>query len=150
MAIEDTITTRLSTDATLIAILTGGIYARGALGREGLTRETKAAAFDSNGYLKPTAVVAQRALVPDGNVQDQISQQASAAQIVEIYLYEDKGYTNIDAAMNRIYVLLQGYQFADIFPLEWANTVDRQRDTGALDGASMARIDFAVYQVRSS
>ncbi len=148
MATEDTIAAKLNTDATLLAILTGGVYARGALGREGLTRETATAAFDANGYLEPCAVVAQRALVPDGNVQDQMSQQASASQVVEIYLYEDTGYDNIDAAMDRIYALLQGYQLSGAFPLEWTNTVDRQRDRGALDGASLARMDWAIYQVR--
>jgi len=149
MAREDAIAAVLNADATLLATLTGGVYARGALGRAGLTRETAAAAFDgTTGYLLPCAVVVERAEVPDGNVQDQDAQIASAAQIVEVYVYEDAGYTNIDTALDRIYALLQGYQLTGAFPLEWANTINRQRDTGALDGASLARIDFAVYQVQ--
>ena len=110
MAREDAIAAVLNADATLLATLTGGVYARGALGRAGLTRETAAAAFDgTTGYLLPCAVVVERAEVPDGNVQDQDAQIASAAQIVEVYVYEDAGYTNIDTALDRIYALLQGY-----------------------------------------
>jgi hypothetical protein len=138
-------------DVTLMAVLTGGVFKAETVGREGVTRETAAAAFDANGYLKPCALVRQRGNVPDGNVSDGITQQTSAAQVVEVYVYEDRGYSNIDAALDRLYALFQGYAFTGAsgsFPCEWVNTIDRQRDNGALANASLARIDFAVYSVK--
>ena len=62
MSRETDFETRMEADATLAAILTGGVYTSGAVGELGITRETTSAAFDSNGYLKPCALVRQCAL----------------------------------------------------------------------------------------
>lgn len=152
MSRETQIETLLEADATLMAILTGGIYTSGAVGPEGISRATTPSAFDANGYLKPTALVRQRDLVPDGNVQDGMAQMDSAIQVVEVWLYADQGdgYTAIDNAINRIYSVLRGVQLEDAFPLELANIIQRQRDEGALAGAALGRIDFAVYSIFGS
>lgn len=147
MSRETDFETRMEADASLMAILTGGVYAAGSLGLLGITRETVPAAFDANGYLKPCALVRQRPLIPDLQVIDQIAQVASATQVVEIYVYEDSGYTNIDSALGRLYTLFYGYQFSDSFPVEWLGTLDRERDQGALPGASMARQEWLVANV---
>ncbi len=138
----------MQADTTLMATLTGGVYAAGSLGREGLTREAAPGAFAADGWLKPAAVVRQRGLVPDGAVRDAGSGDTSAVQVVEIYLYQDAGYAAIDVALDRLYALLSGLALTGAFAPEWTNTIDRQRDTGALDGASLARMDWAVYQIR--
>lgn len=148
MTRETDFETRMEADATLMAILTGGVYVAGALGLGGINRTDTPAAFDSTtGYLKPCALVRQRALVADLQVNDQIAQVASATQVVEIYLYEDSGYSNIDAALSRLFTLFFGHQFTGTFPLEWIGTLDRERDQGALDGSSMARMEFLVANV---
>lgn len=147
MSREANFKTRMDADATLLAILTGGVYAAGSLGLLGITRETTPSAFDSNGYLKPCALVRQRPLIPDLQVVDFTAQVASAAQVTEIYVYEDSGYTNIDSALSRLYTLFYGYKFSDSFPVEWLGTLDRERDQGALNGASMARMEFLVPNV---
>lgn len=147
MSRETDFETRMEADATLMAILTGGVYAAGSIGLLGITRETTPSAFDSNGYLKPCALVRQRPLIPDLQVVDFTVQAASATQVVEIYVYEDSGYTNIDNALNRLYTLFYGYKFSDSFPVEWLGTLDRERDQGALSGASMARMEFLVPNV---
>lgn len=149
MAREDDFATLMAADATLVAILTGGIYKSGTVGNEGITRETAPTTFDANGYLKPCALVAQRAAVPDNQVRDGMAQHTSTVQVVEIWLYQDGGgYTSIDAAKARLYVLFEGYPFADSLPVESVNEVSRERDEGALKGASLERVDFAVYSVR--
>lgn len=147
MAREDDFATRMTGDATLMAILTGGVYKSGTVGLEGITRDTVPAAF-SGGYLLPSALVKQRGNVADNQVRDGIAQHTSTTQVVEIYLYQDTGYTAIDLAKARLYVLFEGYQFNDSLPVESVNEVGRERDDGALAGASLERIDFAVYSVR--
>lgn len=147
MAREDDFHARMIADATLMAILTGGVFTSGAVGLEGISRETTPAAFDANGYLKPCALVRQRGRVPDNNVRDYQAQKTSTAQVVEIYLYQDVGYTAIDAAITRLYTLLEGHLFADTFEVQLVNVIDRTRDEGALTGASLARLDWAVYSI---
>lgn len=148
MAREDDFATRMEADATLMAILTGGVYTAGELGFEGITRETAAGAFDADLYLKPAALVRQRGLVPDGMVEDDVDQDTSVRQVVEVYLYQDTGYASIDLAASRLFVLFQGYQFADSFPVKLINQIDRQRDEGALKGRSLARLDWEVFSVK--
>ena len=147
MSREADFQTRMEADSTLMATLTGGVFISGELGREGITRTSAPTAFDSNGYLKPCALVRQRALTPDLQVVDQIEQVSSATQVIEIYVYQDSGYTSIDTALGRLYTLFFGYQFSDSFPLEWIGTLDRERDGGALDGASMARQEWLTIEV---
>jgi hypothetical protein len=145
---EELVAVRLEGDGTLTAILTGGVYTRAEVGRDGITRESAPAAFDADGFLKPAALVRQRGLVPDGVVRDQIERVASAAQVVEIWLYEDRGYASIDGALEELFGLLEGYQFESGFPAEWINTIDREQDEGALAGASLARMDFLINVVK--
>lgn len=134
-------------DATLTAILTGGVYTSAEVGHNGITQDSTPSAFDVNGNLKPTALVKNRELIPDGQVQDFIAQHTSANQVVEIWLYEERGYTNIDLAKARLYTLFQGYQFSTGFEVEWVNTVERQKDEGALAGASVERQDWFVSTI---
>lgn len=148
MSRENDFYARMIADATLVAILTGGVWKKETTGLEGITRETAAAAFDVAGYLRPTALVRQRDIVPDGAVRDPMAQKASTSVVIEIWLYEDRGYTNIDAAMSRLFTLFEGYQFSDSFEVQWVNTVDRLRDMGSLKGASLARMDWQVSSVR--
>lgn len=145
---ENLFATRMEADATLMAILTGGVYEAGEVGVEGISRENTPGAF-SDGYLRPAALVRQRTLAPDFIVYDEIEQDTSVRQVVEIWLYEDSGYTNLDLASARLFVLFQGYQFSDSFPAQLINQIDRARDEGALKGRSLARLDFEVFSVRS-
>lgn len=135
------------TGTPIMATLTGGVFTKAEVGRDGITRNSAPGAFDANGYLKPCALVKQRGLVPDGAIRDGITQDVSAAQVIEIFVYEDGGYTSIDAALARIRDLFIGHHFTSSFEVEWVNLIDRERDEGALQGASMARIDFRVRSI---
>jgi hypothetical protein len=148
---EDDFANRMEADATLMATLTGGVYAAGEVGLEGISRDTTPSAF-SSGYLLPAALVRQRSDVPDNAVWDEATQHTSFRQVVEIYLYEDRGYSSIDTAAERLFQLFQGYQFTSpnpSFPVKLINKLDRFRDEGALKGNSLARLDFEVFTVRS-
>lgn len=148
MSRETDFKTVMQADATLMSVLTGGVYTVDTIGRDGISRDTAPAAFDSDGYLKPCALVKQRGQVPDNQVVDKSI--ASASQVVEIWLYQDSGYTAIDSAVSRIFLLFNWHQFSNSFPLEWAGTINRERDSGSLNGASLARIDWLVAAIEGA
>lgn len=149
MSRETDFETVMEADATLMAILTGGVYPFGSLGLEGITRESVPTAFDANGYLKPCCIVKQRAAVPDGVLDDMITKEATTGQAVELWFYEDRGYTNIDAGMLRSRVLFHGYRFNDSFPMEApTDIITRGKDEGALKGKSMGRQDWIVIDIQ--
>lgn len=153
MSRENDFYARMIADATLVATLTGGIYKRESVGVEGITRETTPAAFST--YLRPCALVKQRANIPDGAVPDEGAQYASAQQVVEVWLYDDSGagYTAIDAAKRRLYALFESHRFTGASacaPIRWAGGLDRERDPGPLKGACMARMDFRVVAIEKA
>jgi hypothetical protein len=151
---------RMATDATLMAILLGGVWTPSGYilppaivvghiaGLEGISRDATPAAF-SGGYLLPTSLVKQRANVPTGDIEDYNDLTTSARQIVEIWLYCDQasGYTPLDLAAARLYVLFQGYVMSDSFEVRLANVLDRQRDDASLSGASLVRQDWQVDNI---
>lgn len=145
MSREQQIATLLLADGTLGAILTGGVYSYGELSPEGITRELTPSAFDSmSGFLLPCAIVKQRGDIPTFEAGDRAGQVTSANVVVEIWIYEAITYTAIDAAKPRIYAVLQGHVLPDSYEIYLANTLSRQRDTGALQDASMERVDYVV------
>lgn len=82
-------------DATLMAILTGGLYTT-----DEISRQKTPAAFDANSELRPCALLRLTSTSPTG------PHYHSAQQGIELYLYQKAGYDQIDAAINRIYQLL--------------------------------------------
>ncbi len=144
MSFEAEVAVILAADATLLALLTGGIYVSATAGPLGITRDTVPAAFDANGYLKPAALVKQRNKVTTGDVLDFDAKIESARQVVEVWLYQDSGYETLDTAAARVRTLLMGRQLTDSFELRLAQWIDRQRDEGALNGASLERLDWQV------
>lgn len=148
MARETDFYNRMVADSALNLILTGGVYQAGVVGLEGISRESTPAAF-SGGYLLPCALIRQRGNVPDNAVRDGMAQIVSTMQICEVWLYADSGagYTAIDAAGARLFVLFEGYALPGAFPTELVNVIDRARDEGSLSGAGLARYDWAVHSI---
>ena len=138
---------RMTADATLTSLLTGGVFTSGLAGEEGISRDTTPDAFDPDGYLQPCALVVQQGNIADGQVVDYDTQTISSIQRVEIWLYQDRGYATIDAAAARLRTLFLGHKFSDTFELWLANVIDRERDRGALNGASLIRQDWQVNSV---
>lgn len=146
MSRESEVKAVLAADATLMAILTGGVFASEDVGVEGISRETTPGAF-SSGYLKPCALVKQRVEMVTPDVEEFDSLYISTSQIVEIWLYEDRGYSSIDSAKSRILTLLNGKILTQSFEMKLAMIVHRQRDLGALKGASLERMDWQIWAV---
>lgn len=146
MSFEAEVADLLEADATLDALLTGGVYESATVGPLGISRESTPAAFDADGYLKPTALVRQRNIVPTGDVLDFDAKLESARQVVEVWLYADQsgGYATLDTAAARVRQVLMGETLSDSFELRLALWVDRERDEGALSGSLLERLDFQV------
>lgn len=90
------IKTLLEADATLMAILTGGIHDRTEISPK-LTPD----AYDDRGDLKPCAVLRMSSATPKGTFDN------AADQYFQLYFYQKKGdYDEIDAAMARAWTLL--------------------------------------------
>lgn len=88
----------LSTDATLMGTLTGGLYAAGTVGE--ISRQTTPDAFDDNGEIEPCGLVRFETETPWG-VHDH-----SARLYFTVMLYERVGASAIDEARARMYALL--------------------------------------------
>lgn len=146
MSRESDFKTLLDADAPLNVILTGGIYIYEDVGVEGISRETTPGAY-SSGYLLPCALIKQRGEVVTPDAKDYDTLLLSTSQVVEIWLYEDRGYSNLDNAKSRLITILHGYTFSTAFEAELIHVVDRQRDESALKDSSLVRLDWMINSV---
>lgn len=161
MARDVEVATYLRTDSTLTGILLGGIYAESEIGGiGGFVRGSDnpddsdysptAAAFDEDGFLRPSLMVGDRAQVPFGDVLDLAEQKASASQVTELYFYEDRGHEEIDIAKERAYALMQGHRFSGAYPARWALDTPPVPDTGPLAGNTTIRQDWQIVSIRGN
>jgi len=141
------IKTRLEADATLLATATGGIYDLTETGRLGINRTNTPAAFDSNGVIKPCVLLRLRSSTPDYVLQDDTSQYQSVREMIEVYFYEDSGYTAIETMRTRCYALLQATQVTGAFAIRWAGDIRSSIDFDL--NASVERSDYQVTTKRS-
>ena len=145
MALESQFVAIMQADSELMAVLTGGVYAYGELTAAGITQDSTPDAFDSDGYLLPCAIVKQRGEAPAAPPFDVLTKAVAVNVAVEIWLYEDVFYVQIDAAKPILMRLFQGYdQLPDSFEVYLSNVLARQRDSAALAGHAMERLDFIV------
>lgn len=114
--ILDAVVTALTGDATLLATLTGGVY-DGRTVQE-ISRQNTPSAYDAWLDLKPCALVRGESQTPWGPLQH------STRLYVTVWLYQQSGYTAIEAARERIYDLLHRNQLSTtegIFDVRHAN-----------------------------
>lgn len=137
----------LEADATLVALAIGGIYDYAETGPNGISRTTTPGAFDSNEIMEPCILLKSRGAVPDLALTDEGTQYLSVQEALEVWFYEDTGYTNVEAMRNRVYTLLHTTQLADTFKLLWAGDVRNQRDTDI--DANVERSEFTVHTFKS-
>lgn len=128
MTILSSIKTLLEADATLLATATGGVWDFSETGRMGINRTNTPAAFDSAGIIKPCVLVRARAMNPDFILRDPSGKYNSARQVIECWLYEDSGYSNIATMKQRIYALLAESRVTGTFWVSWAGGSGEQFD----------------------
>lgn len=139
----------LEADGTLLATATGGVWDMDEAGPNGLSRTLNGAAFDANEIIKPAVLLKLRSSNPDGMLADDANQYRSVREVLEVYFYEDAGYSNIETMRDRVYALLHAQQLADtdVFKCYWAGNVRGPRDTD-LD-ANMERSEYTVHRQKS-
>ena len=148
MSALSSIKARLEADATLLATATGGIYDLTETGRLGINRTNTPSAFDAAGVIKPCLLLRLRSATPDGVLQDDSGQYQSVREAIEVYFYEDSGYTNIETMRSRVYTLLQATQVAGAFAIRWAGDIRSSIDFDL--NASVERSDYSVVTYRSA
>lgn len=147
MSALSSIKARLEADATLLATATGGIYDLAETGRLGINRTNTPSAFDSAGVIKPCVLLRLRSATPDFVLQDDASQYQSVRELIEVYYYEDSGYTAIETMRSRVYALLQATQVTGAFAIRWAGDIRSSIDFDL--NASVERSDYSVVTKRS-
>lgn len=147
MGIVTTIKTILEADATLTALATGGIYDMDEAGAKGINRTLTPSAFDGNGIIKPSILIRLRSSTPDPALQDDSNQYIAVREVVEVYLFQDSGYSTIDGMRARVYALLHAKRLSNTFRVEWAGDVRTMRDND-LD-SSVERADYLSITWRS-
>lgn len=138
MGLSETIRDLLAADATLTALLIGGIYSFEQTGRNGLSRATTPNAY--NGFLQPCAVIKA------GDVQTIPAIRDSAAgsrQTVAVFLYDDSSYGSILTARDRVLALLDRQWINGAGFVERVGGSDDARDP-KLNNAALIRLDFEV------
>ena len=122
MSISDSVKTVLEADVTLMALLTGGVYANGEI-----TKQATAAAFDANGEIKPCALVNEGTELPIG------PHIYGVQTAVVVYVYQREGFDVIEPASSRIYALLHYQKIGSkTWNVIYQSKIKNQRDI-ALD-----------------
>lgn len=149
MSNQSDIKTVLAADATLLATATGGVYVWSDTNRLGISIETVPDAFNTTtGLIKPCLLIKGRGERPDGGFADDTTQIVSTSEIVEIWFYEDTGYTNIEAMRARVYRLLHG-KYISTHIVRWAGDPLVQMRDEAMGNVSVERSDYEIRSVKS-
>ena len=146
--IEEMYTAYLESFPALMALATGGIYPYTSLGLQGISRETTPEAFDADGYLQPTIVVKTRAPLPDNRISDVREKLLAQVQVLELWVYEEDGYVNINLILEFCFNALHGHIFPGFVPIVWLYTSPSLKDDAALKGSSFIRVDFNTRKLR--
>lgn len=131
----------------LVALATGGIWDWDETGRMGINRSNAAtsAAF-TNGIIKPCLLLKLRSSVPFGDIADDAAAITGGRDMLEVWAYQDSGYSTIRSMLDRVYTLLQGKTLGG-FVCRWAGDLQPLRDTDM--DANVERSDYSVVWLRS-
>lgn len=147
--ISGALKTMLSADATLAGILTGGIYRFDEPGMNGISPKSLAAAYDTDKFLKPCAVIHQRSNLKWGGMHDSANQVDSMRAVVEIFVYDDaaRSYDNVVAGRLRIGKLLEAQFLPGFGWMKEINELAEQRDP-LMQNAVFHEVDYQVVYSR--
>jgi len=142
MAISESIRDVLAADATLTALLVGGIYSYAQTRRNGISRVTTPDAYEAGGFLRACAIIKASDAKSAASIRDSA---AGLRQTVTVYLYDDgdNGYGAILAARDRAVALLDRVWIDGVGYLRRIGGADDERDP-KLNNAALARVDFEI------
>lgn len=151
MSREDEAAVILRADATLTAILTGGIYTDEELGVEGIRRGVDSpadAAFDADGILLPCLLLREGSISPYGNVRNVHDKFSAISQLLSCYVFEFRGHVSIDLARARVFELLEGVRLGRSYPIWMAFESPVIPDGGPVANSSVQRLDWLIVSTR--
>lgn len=149
--LEDEFANRMKADATLMAILTGGVYTDTELGIEGLRRDADSPssdAFDGDGLLLPTAVVRQLAPVPYTAIRDEQEATVAMSTVVEVYFYQYRDRDQVEAAMQRTFIVMEGKRIGKTYPGAYIGESTFFYDSGPVANSNVIRQDWEYTWIR--
>jgi hypothetical protein len=135
----------LRLDATLMALLTGGVYAESVLPEPGITDAAATPTVWTGGVFNPCSIVRERAPIPDLLVEEK-GQKMSQAQAVEIYVYSRVA-ADLESAHDLIYALLQGHRFTSAWGARWWGSISNMR-APELPNVWMGRRDYRIVSIK--
>ena len=119
MSLSDDVKTVLEADATLMALLTGGVHND----VEEISRQNTASAFDSNNEILPCALIKLGVEIPRGPYIHSVQSP------LVIYFYQRQGFDVIAPAMVRVYGLLHDQKIGSAtWRVEFDSETSNQRD----------------------
>ena len=138
MAFLDDIKTVLEADATLMALLTGGIFTQTEI-----SRQLTPGAFDANSEIQPCALINYEFEASAGPFND-VSQV-----YVRVFFYQREGYASINSARDRVYTLLHRQRIGTTrgWEVRWTDDVLDQEDQALNCKLQLSR--YMRYRVRS-
>lgn len=150
----------LLADTVFRDLMTGGIYTDEEIGVEGFRRgevdpadknySVTAAAFDESGNIKPCVLIREGGVLPYGNTQNPTKKISGTSQRVEIFFYQHRTYTIINAARERSFLVLSGERLEDpgSYPLTWLADTPYFYDTGPVVNSVTTKQDWMVFAMR--
>lgn len=119
----------LQGDATLLGLLTGGVYPDPTTQQSVLSAEGMPGAFDNFGDVLPVALVLDDSVIPD---------VGRGAQVLgRVLVWQQRGRDKIDAVNLRVYALLHNYRLVTamgiIYQVRFAGFGPQVRDQGLRD-----------------
>ncbi len=120
MTLSNDVKAALQADASLVALLTGGIHNN----IEEISRYNPAAAFDANKELLPCALIKVPNETPAGPYL------TSVRTTFVLYFYQREGYGVIEPAMALAFADLNEKRIGSIWNVEYVSGVYQQRDQG--------------------
>lgn len=139
MTLSSEVKTALSTNAPLVALLTGGIH----INVEEISLVNTPTAFDSTTKeLKPCALIKEGV---ESKLTSGLANSVNSPLV--IYFYERQGYTNIAAAMSLVFTQMSDAKIGtNVWQIHFDIAVNQQRDT-ALDCA-LGSLRFIAKRLR--
>lgn len=138
MTLSSEIQSALQANASLMALLTGGVH----IEVEEISRQNTPSAFDANGEIKPCALVK---IGVESRMASGLPNSVNTPLV--LYFYQRQGYDKIEPAMEYAFDILSDQKVGtDVWQIHFDIAVNQQRDT-ALDCA-LGSLRFIAKRLR--
>lgn len=151
MTREEEIKDLMLADATLMALLDGGVYTEQEVGVEGIRRgvdSPTADAFAADGTLRTCALVREGPLAPMAGTRT-ANGSLGLIQVIYIYFYEMRGKEEIVPAAERTHVILNRVKLTRTYPIDWSFETAPIPDAGPIMNSTALRQEWTVVSFRS-